>query len=152
MFDPDNEEENNEHTSMGQTTFESIRNYALCLFGRYLKEAHNNTNLPDIPPDSATRFLSVSEVEAIVREHGFAASEGYYVGGESPEEAYAIIGKMMCALVQRILSNVMAEGTSQGLLDCVFNEKSNDFEFDITEKGKRVLYGGDNDDEATADN
>jgi hypothetical protein len=152
VFDSENEEEkNNEHISMGQTTFEGIRDYALCLFGRYLKEGTKNNAIPDIPPQTATRFLSVNEVEAIVREHGFASSDGCYVGGESREEAFNVIGKMMVALVQRIFSNVMAEGANQGLLDCVFDEKNNEFEFDITEKGKRVIYGGDNN-ETTADN
>ena len=49
----------------------------------------------------------------------------------------AQVHTMMGALVMRIRSNILHEGVKQGYLDAVFDSEKNDFDFEITEKGKK---------------
>ena len=144
MFDFEDEEPEDNYNLLGMTTLEELQTYALGLFGRYLKKLSNSDALPDMPPDSTERFLPLTELECILRDYGQEGEEGYSVGGDTLEEAKANLNKLMFAILQRILSNVLQSGVEEGLLDCEFNADANDFQFCATEKGIEK-YGGKTD-------
>lgn len=141
MFDFEDEEPEDNHNLLGMTTLEELQTHALGVFGLYLKKFSGAEGLPDMPPESAERFLPLSELECILRDHGQEGEEGYSVGGDTLEEAKANLHKLMFAILQRILSNVLQSGVEEGLLDCEFNADANDFQFCATEKGIEK-YGG----------
>lgn len=128
-------------------TLEQLRDQALMTFN-FCLAAH--TNLP-IPPvtDTHRKYLSVNEVEAVVAENAEDIGEGYAFGAHSRGELLERVHTMMGALVMRIRSNILHEGVKQGYLDAVFDSEKNDFDFEITEKGKefngeqfREFWGG----------
>ena len=94
-------------------------------------------NLP-VPPVTNThrKYLSVAEVEAIVAEMANDIGHGYAFGASSREELMAQVHELMNALVMRIRSNILHEGVKQGYLDAIFDSEKNDFDFEVTEKGK----------------
>lgn len=93
----------------------------------------------DEVPDNIKDFLTLQEVEAVLRDQGIYEDAGVFaIGGDSKEEAAARILKIVNALSMRVISNAMAFGVKRDLLDCTFDPESNDFEFAITEKGKKL--------------
>jgi hypothetical protein len=74
----------------------------------------------DIAPSEEKRhFLSIQETEGIVRS--FCADDNgemMAVGGNSKAEAMKQIRSMMEALIQRIMSNIVAEGVRRDLIGC----------------------------------
>jgi hypothetical protein len=136
MFDYDDEPDNDETPSLGAMSFKNLQQEALQLFGRVVKKV-SGANIPDAPPVNAEKYLTMAEIEGIIKEHGEEMSGGFIVGGDTEEEARQKIGRLMEALMERILSNLMAEGVKAGHLDCAFDSESNEFEFQITEKGRQ---------------
>lgn len=109
------------------------------MYGRFL--AHMYGREPDDEQaKKAENHLSLQETENIVREHSqIVDGDLYAVGGETAEEAHAIINEMLSALMDRIMSNVLAAGVKQELLDCNYNSDKDDFEFSVTDKGKQIV-------------
>lgn len=120
---------------------EVLRNQAIVLFGRFL--AAQNKMDPDTYAeltDEKCKFLSLQETETIVRS--FSAmdnGEMMAVGGNSKKEAIDQIRQLMAALLERVLSNVIAEGVNRDLIDSYFDEARNSFGFEVNENGKQLL-------------
>lgn len=120
---------------------EVLRNQAIVLFGRFL--AMQNNAEPETYADlteEKCEFLSLQETETIVRS--FSAMDNgeiMAVGGNSKQEAIAQIRQLMAALIERVLSNVIAAGVKQDLIDTWFDETRNSFDFEVSEKGKQLL-------------
>lgn len=136
MFDHDDEQDDDETPNLGAMSFKTLQQEALQLFGRVVKKV-SGANIPDAPPADAEKYLTLGEIEGIIKDHGQEVSEGFIVGGDTEEEARQNIGRLMEALMERILSNLMAAGVKDGHLDCAFDSESNEFEFQITEKGRQ---------------
>lgn len=86
--------------------------------------------------DSHRAYLSLKETEAIVES--FSAIKGapfMAIGGNSKAEAMQQVQNLMQALMTRIMSNVIAEGVKQDLIDSAFDSEKNDFVFGVTPKG-----------------
>lgn len=120
---------------------EVLRNQAIVLFGRFL--AMQSDTDPETYADlteEKCKFLSLQETETIVRS--FSAmdnGEMMAVGGNSKKEAVEQIKQLMAALVERVLSNVIAEGVRQDLIDSYFDATRNSFDFEVSETGKQML-------------
>lgn len=138
-FDADHNYEDNPECA-GITSVEQIQNVALRVFGRFLEHV-SGQQLPKEVPEDARKFLSLNEIEAILRDHGSMVDEGFVLGGDTPEEFQQSMSDLMAALLKRILSNVLATGVNLGWLDVDFNGDTNDFEFGVTEEGKKVARG-----------
>jgi hypothetical protein len=141
MFDPghnynDEPDDGEEPECFGVMSFKNLQQEALQLFGKFVQKV-SGANIPDRPPDNAEKYLTLAEVEGIIREHGEEFPHGFVVGGDTEEEARHNMGRLMAALMERILSNLMAAGVKDGHLDCSFDAETDDFEFTITEKGKQ---------------
>lgn len=120
------------------SSVEAIREAALIMYGRFI--AHMYGAEPDEEQSKrCTAYLSLQETENIVREHSHVSDDGVYaIGGDSPEEAKAKINDLMAALMDRVMSNVIAAGVKEDLLDCTYDSNINDFSFAVTEKGKTI--------------
>lgn len=121
-------------------TIELLRDEALGLFDQFI--AHRS-GLPPADAVHATpadkkKFLTLEETENIVREHAVIGPGVYAVGGDTREEAVKQIRVVMAALMQRIMSNLLNVGAGMGLLEVMFDGETNDFRFDVSEKGKKV--------------
>jgi hypothetical protein len=116
----------------------AIREAALIMYGRFI--AHMYKREPDDDAAAkATQHLSLQETENIVREHASVDGELYAIGGDTAEEAKERINGLMFALMDRVMSNVIAEGVKQDLLDCNYDATKNDFAFSVTDKGKQIV-------------
>lgn len=122
-------------------SMEILRNHAVALFGRFLA-AQNNINpetYADLT-DEKCQFLSLQETETIVRS--FSAmdnGEMMAVGGNSKQEAVEQVQKLMTALVERVLSNVIAEGVRRDLIDVSFDDEQNNFAFQVNKNGESLI-------------
>ena len=116
--------------TLGQLRDQALMTFNFCL------AAHANLPIPPVT-DAHRKYLSVNEVETIVAENAEDIGEGYAFGAHSRGELMAQVHTMMGALVMRIRSNILHEGVKQGYLDAVFDSEKNDFDFEITEKGKK---------------
>lgn len=121
-------------------TLEMLRDEAISLFDRFV--AHRS-GMPPAGAVNATledkqKFLTLAETENIVKEHAVITEDAYAIGGDTPEEAARQIRIVMAALMQRILSNVLNAGAGLELFDVSFDEKRNDFCFQVSEKGKKL--------------
>lgn len=134
----DNDEEESSSNIVGGTSFANMQRAALTLYGRWLA---TETGLP-INDDEAvtkTEYLSLTEVEQIVREHGHCFGDGgYALAADTQDELNETLRRLMAALMDRILSNVVQAGVRDGLLECSFDSAVNDFVFDATEKGNNL--------------
>jgi hypothetical protein len=116
----------------------AIREAALIMYGRFIAHMHGSEP-DDEHAKQCTSHLSLQETENIVREHSHCSDDGMYaIGGDSPEEAKAKINELMAALMDRVMSNVMAAGVKDDLLDCTYDPNIDDFSFTVTEKGKTI--------------
>lgn len=133
------DEENDNVEMMFGGSIDQFRDQALMMFNFCLA---SNANMP-IPPvtDTHRKYLTVQEVEAIVAEKAEDFGGGYALGATSRAELLEKMHELMGALVMRIRSNILHEGVKQGYLDAVFDPETNDFDFEITEKGK--AFNGD---------
>jgi hypothetical protein len=120
-------------------TIDGLRSLALIIFGRYLCKRENIPPNDELSTRVGSNFLSIQETENILREKSqHADSEFIGIGGDTAEEANEELREVLLALCQRILSNVLAKGVSEELLNCHFNGDRNDFEFELTEKGYQI--------------
>lgn len=109
------------------------------MYGRFL--AHMYGREPnDEQAKQAENHLSLQETENIVREHSnVIEGDVYAIGGDTEEEAHAKVNELLASLMDRVMSNVLAAGVKQDLLDCDYNVDKDDFEFTLTGKGKQVV-------------
>lgn len=120
---------------------EMLRNQAIALFGRFLAMQNNVApeTYADIT-DEKCKFLSLQETETIVRSFSeMDNGEMMAVGGNSKQEAVRQIRQLMAALVERVLSNVIAEGVSRDLIDVAFDDAQNSFAFQVSKNGEQLL-------------
>ena len=141
MFDPGHNYEDEEPGYFAATSMSQIQDLALAMFARFLTQLSGCPISKDLS-DWTRQFLSLHEIELIMRDYGQETEAGFIVGGDSQEEMAKNVTEMMSALMKRILSNVLAKGVDLGFLDCEFNTDTNEFDFGVTEKGKRVVNGG----------
>lgn len=120
---------------------ERLQNLALSMFARFLTHI-SGKELPNEMSDWTRQFLRLQEIELIMRDHGKETEEGFILGGDTHEEMTQNMSALMGALLKRILSNVLAKGVDLGFLDCEFNVETNEFDFGVTEEGKRIANGG----------
>ena len=120
------------------SSIESIRDAALIMYGRFI--AHMYGEEPNDERAKLSRnHLSLQETENIVRDYSSVSGDGIYaVGGDTAEDAKKKINEMMAALMDRVMSNVLAAGVKQDLLDCNYDTNKNDFSFTVTDKGKQI--------------
>lgn len=144
-MDDENEHENAEVMFGG--SLDHLRDQALMSFN-FCLAAHANMPIPRLT-DTHRKYLSVDEVETIVAEHADDVGFGYAFGAHSRDELMEQVQALMHALVMRIRSNILHEGVKRGYLDAVFDTEKNDFDFEVTEKGKefndeqfREFWGG----------
>lgn len=120
------------------SSVDAIREAALIMYGRFIAHMHG-CEPNDDHAKRCTAHLSLQETEHIVREHSHCTSDGMFaIGGDTPEEAKAKINELMAALMDRVMSNVLAAGVKEDLLDCTYDSNIDDFSFTVTEKGKTI--------------
>lgn len=118
-----------------------LRDQALHIFDRMITEKSglkSGEYVADLEAQSA--FLSIEETEQIVRS--FSAMDNgelMAVGGKSKAEAMDQVFKLMAALLDRIMSNVMTESSKRGLLDVSFDTDHNCFAFSLTPDGMKLV-------------
>ena len=139
MFDSEHNDDEDQ-SYFAATSMERLQNLALAMFARFLTEISNHP-LSEQMSDWTRQFLSLKEIELIMRDYGQETEDGFVLGGATHEEMTEKMTELMGALMKRILSNVLAKGVDLGLLDCEFNTNTNDFDFGVTEEGKRVVNG-----------
>jgi hypothetical protein len=121
------------------SSIEAIRSAALVMYGRFIAHLYGNKT-DDEKAKRCTNYLSLQETENIVRGFSVVSDDGVYaIGGDTPEEARKNINELMAALMDRVMSNVLSAGVKSDLLDCSYDDKTNDFTFSVTEKGKNVV-------------
>jgi hypothetical protein len=127
-------------------TIKRLRDAALILFDKFV-EHQNELSSPVISkvlfqslvsPEEKHQFLSLEETERIVREHSFISPGVYAIGGDTSEKAVKQVKNVMAALMQRIMSNLLRMGADLGLLDVMFDGETNDFRFDVSNKGQKL--------------
>jgi hypothetical protein len=121
-------------------TIERLRDEALILFDLFIarQSAMPSPDVSRATAEEKREFLTLEETENIVREYAVIGPGMYAVGGDTQEEAFKQIRVVMGALMQRIMSNVLRIGADYGLVDVMFDSKTNDFRFDVSDKGQRV--------------
>lgn len=120
------------------SSVDAVRDAALIMYGRFIAHMHG-CEPNDDQAKRCTAHLSLQETENIVREHSQVSDDGVYaIGGDSPEDAKAKINELLAALMDRVMSNVMAAGVKENLLDCTYDSNIDDFSFTVTEKGKEI--------------
>jgi len=148
MFDDDNgpwfrgdeiELPENDHPNV--IPMEMLRDQAIALFGRFIAEQSGvNAETCAMLTEEKCKFLTLPETEAIVRS--FSAmdnGEMMAVGGNSKAEAMQQIRKLMAALLERVLSNVIQEGVRRDLIDVAFDGEQNAFAFQVNANGERLI-------------
>lgn len=125
----------------GVMSIETLRNEALRLFGLMLAEqAGVKQTVEMAPSEEKQQFLSLQETENIVRSFSAADNgEMMAVGGNSKAEAMQQVRKLMEALIQRIMSNLVAEGVRRDLIDVAFDSDANDFAFSVNKHGRDLV-------------
>ena len=122
---------------LGATTIEGVQKKALILFGQFVERLSGVSMPPEIPAH-AEKYLPISELEAIIKDYAIEMPGGWAIGAETEEEATKKLRGMLDAVLQRILSNVMADGVHRGWLDCDFNADTGRFEFSLTNEGHKI--------------
>jgi hypothetical protein len=152
MLDADNDDNKN-HT---HTCVEDVRDMALECFHTFLEKMCGE-KLP-APSSEMTEFLTTQETVMIIKEHcNIFTEEEFGIGADSEEEYKEKMLKMMHALGERIMSNLLHTGVKRGLLDSEYDIDKGAFAFELTEKGKTLgtlidkLYGEDNNRAAGSD-
>lgn len=121
-----------------ESSLRALQRAALVIYGRFVASQSNDTSDDD---EAATKehYLSLQEVEHIVREHATIQKTddgNYVIGAESAEEANKMVHAVMAALMDRVMSNVLRQGVRDGLIDCAYDSDANDFMFSVTDAGK----------------
>jgi hypothetical protein len=134
----ENADSESEPNIVGQSSLERLQRHALVLYGRWVAGANHAPQNDDYAA-TRTKYLSLAETEQIVREYAVYSDDNLFaVGGESETEVQQKLKDLMGALMDRVMSNILREGVSSGLLECFYDEKANDFTFDVTETGKEI--------------
>ena len=123
-------------------SLEDLRDHALRRFGTAMQR-QSGKDFPLPPPEESHRYLSLEELDAIVREHGCRTDGGTVVGGDTREEAVERFGQMMSAILSRILSNVLRSAVQQGMIEWEFDPEANDFFFSVTDEARKRYVAGD---------
>jgi len=119
-------------------SIEGLRDHVLCVFGHFLSHV-SGQNVTDAI-EHQRQFLEIWEVENIVKELSDVSHDGMYgIGANSFEEYKEKMLGLFRALGARLLSNVMAAGVKQGLLDAEYDFEKDAFAFSVTEKGMHVV-------------
>jgi hypothetical protein len=118
-----------------------LRDCAIKLFDHFIeRQSGINPDVSSAAFEEKCDFLSLNEAECIVRD--FSASddgEMFAVGGETKQEALAQIHRLMAAMLDRVMSNVVAAAVKEDLVDVAWDTDSNNFAFAVTEKGKKFV-------------
>lgn len=121
---------------------QALRDAAIKLFDQFIEQQSGiSADLHSATFEEKCEFLSLNEAECIVRD--FSASddgEMFAVGGETKQEAIAQIHRLMAALVDRIMSNVVAAAVKEDLVDVAWDTDVNNFAFAVTEKGRKFVH------------
>jgi hypothetical protein len=128
----DDNENNAHHT---HTDVEAVRDTALRAFHMFLEKMCEE----ELPPmtEYMSAFLSTQETINIIKEHcNIFTEDEFGIGADSEDEYKKKMMKMMHALGERIMSNVLHSGVQRGLLDAEYDIDKGAFAFSITEKGK----------------
>lgn len=142
MFDCEDDENNDDdgmcHHTMG--SIESLRDHVLSMFSGFVAHLTDNKDMPSFIAEHQKKFLSVQETENIIADLCDLKSDSgaYAIGANSFEEYKEKMMRLFHALSTRIMSNVMHEGVNLGLLDAEFNIETGEFDFELTEKGKKL--------------
>lgn len=119
-----------------------VRDMALVLFDKFIS-ANLSKDWPPAGPLTVTkyqrRFLSLAETKTIVLEHAVLKPNCYAISADNPEKGKEKVRSLMAALIMRVFSNVTQFAGEQGLVDVCFSSETNDFEFQITKQGKRII-------------
>lgn len=124
-----------------------VRDKALEVFDRM---ANSVAGADDAPPgllpiphldiEHRRQFLSVEETALIVKEHAAMVDDEFYgIGGDTPEEAMQNANKLVSALVDRIMSNVIHYGANAGLIEVGFDSEHDKFCFAVSNKGHAII-------------
>lgn len=140
MFDSEHNDDDEDQSYFAATSMERLQNLALSMFARFLTEISNRP-VSEQMSDWSRQFLSLQEIALIMRDYGQETEDGFILGGDTHEEMTEKMTELMGAIMKRILSNVLAKGVDLGLLDCEFNTDTNEFDFGVTEEGKRIVNG-----------
>ena len=146
MFDEDNDDSDEQHT---YTDVENMRDMALSCFHKFLEKSCGEKLLA--ASSAMNVFLTTQETAIIIKEHcNIFTEDSFGIGADSEEEYKEKMLKMMHALGERIMSNLLHAGVKRGLLDSEYDIDKGAFAFELTEKGKTLeavitaLYGDDN--------
>ena len=142
-------EENDDNPHHVHTCVEDMRDMALSCFHKFLEKMCGET-LP-APSSAMTEFLTTQETVMIIKEHcNIFTDDEFGIGADTEEEYKKKMLKMMHALGERIMSNLLHAGVKRGLLDSEYDIDKGAFAFELTEKGKTLgalidkIYGEDN--------
>jgi hypothetical protein len=121
-------------------TLEMMRDEAISMFDRFVAQRSGMppANAVNATMEDKQKFLTLAETENIVKEHAVITEDAYAIGGDTPDAAVKQVRIVMAALMHRILSNVLNTAAGLGLFDVSFDEKTNDFRFHVSEKGKKL--------------
>lgn len=120
------------------STIDSVRDAALIMYGRFIARI-NDQEANDDEAKQKSQYLTLQEAEQIIREHSCVVDGVYGIGAKTKEEAKTKINELLAALMDRIMSNVVQEAVKQDLLDCQYDNATNDFAFSVTETGKQKI-------------
>ena len=140
MFE-ESQEYDDDYTQRAESSLRALQRAALVIYGKFVA-AQQNAESNDEEAATKEQFLSLQEVENIVREHANtdkSDNDNYVIGADTADEANKIVHAVMAALMDRIMSNVLQAGVNQGLLDCAYDNDSDDFVFSVTPHGKALV-------------
>jgi hypothetical protein len=140
----DNEEDNQPEDNLANVPVLSmavLRDKALELFDGVVNKIHDNKyQKAELLLEHRRLFLSIEETELIVRENcALDTGSLFGIGGDTMEEAVNNMRKLMSALIDRIMSNVIQFGAKEGLIDVGFDDARNDFCFSVSDEGKKFV-------------
>ncbi len=144
-----NEEHNNFDEFLGDNSggqpvipIRALRDTAIKMFDQFIElQSGINPDVSSATFEEKCEFLSLNEAECIVRD--FSASddgEMFAVGGETKQEAIAQIHRLMAALIDRVMSNVVAAAVKEDLVDVAWDTDASNFAFAVTEKGRKFVH------------
>lgn len=122
-------------------TLEQLRDIAIKVFDDFMHE-QNGTNpaASEASFEEKCEFLSIAETEAIVKDFSSAdVGDMFAVGAPTRAEAVAKMRELVGALVNRVMSNVIALGVKQELIDVAFDDEHNNFAFAVSPKGHALV-------------
>ena len=135
LFSHDHDGETEDVGGARAVSMEELRDHALRFFGETMRW-RSGKGIPMPPPEETHTYLTLEELQSIVREHGRRADGGTVIGGDTREEAQQKLQELLSAIQSRILSNILREAVRRGMLACDFDPETNDFSFSVTDEGR----------------